>query len=84
MIKQRHEIDPIYAYNSDGKKHRAPIDVLYWIDGELKEAYEIEQGFIKTAVESDYSDYENEISRHEQAGFITALEYVKRYLERRD
>ena len=75
---------PIYGYNSYGKQHRAPYEALVWLDKEIREAYEIEQGFIKTAVESDYSDYENEISRHEQAGFITALEYVKRYLERRD
>ena len=75
---------PIFGYNGDGKLHRAPADVLYWLDAELHDARGFQKEFDQLAVESDYSDYENEINRHEQAGFITALEYVKRYLESRD
>ena len=76
--------EPVIGYNGAGKRHKATHEALVWLDAEIREAYEIEQGFIKTAIDTDYSDYENEISRHEQAGFITALEYVKRYLESRD
>lgn len=72
---------PVFGYNSEGKKHRAPINVLQWLDGEIAEAEQYQAQYDKRAEETDYSDYENEIERHEQAGFTMALEHVKRYLE---
>jgi hypothetical protein len=74
---------PIFGYNGDGKLHRAPIDVLYWLDAELHEARGFQKEFDQRAVDTGYDDYDNEISRHQQDGFVSALEYVKRYLENR-
>ena len=84
MAKQPSITAPIYGYNSHGLKHRASIDVLVWLDKEISEARDIQYQLNDTAKECDYSDHEGEIARHEQDGFVLALEYVKRYLERRD
>lgn len=70
----------IYAYNLDGSKHRANIVITTWLRKEIEEARELQEEFNERAKDTDYQDYENEISRHEQDGFLSALEYVERYL----
>ena len=75
-------IDPttVYAYNLDGSKHRANIVIATWLRKEIEEAHELQAELNQLAKDGDYADYENEISRHEQDGFVSALEYVERYL----
>ncbi len=70
----------IYAYNLDGSKHRANIVITTWLRKEIMEARELQEEFNQLAKDGDYADYENEISRHEQDGFVSALEFVERYL----
>ena len=83
-MKKPQITEPLIGYNSHGLKHRASTGVLVWIDAEIAEAHDIQYKLNSTAKECDYSDYEGEIARHEQDGFVTALEFVKRYLESRD
>lgn len=74
---------PVFGYNSEGKKHRAPIDVLQWLDGEIAEAEQYQAQFNKRAEETQYTDYENETERHWQDGWVACLRYTKQYLEAR-
>lgn len=74
---------PVFGYNTEGKKHRVPIDVLQWLDAELAEAETEQAQFNQQAKEVDYDDYDLEISRHEQDGWVACLQYIKRYLEAR-
>jgi len=51
-----------------------------WLDVEIQEAIEIQQELNNKAKETDYSDFDGEIARLEQDGFVLALQHVRRHL----
>ena len=81
MKKPEFKERSVYGLNARGKTHRAPIEVIQWLNGEVAEAEVIQAQLNKDAKECDYGDYDTEISRHEQDGFVDALKYVLAYLE---
>ena len=56
-------------------------ELINWLKAEITEAQGLQQEFNQIAKDTDYDDYENEISRHEQDGFVSALEFVLRHIE---
>lgn len=70
---------PVYAYNALGKKHRVPIEVVQWLQEELNDAERHQAKFNQEAADAEYDDYELEIQRHEQDGWVYALSHVLRY-----
>ena len=56
-------------------------ELINWLKAEIAEAQGLQQEFNQRGVETDYDDYDNEISRHEQDGFVSALEFVLRHIE---
>ena len=74
---------PLFALNSEGKKHRAPIETILWVDSlistlkrELKEAdqHEEQSGYtIESTMER--------VGKQEQV--VIAL-YIKEYLENKN
>jgi hypothetical protein len=58
-------------------------ELINWLKAEITEAQGLQQEFNQIAKDTDYDDYENEISRHEQDGFVSALEFVLRHIEER-
>ena len=76
-------IEPVLGYNSAGKRHRATHETLVWLDAQIKESNDLKDKFEEGAKEAEYLDHELEIARHTEDGFVSALEYVKRYLENR-
>lgn len=75
---------PVFGYNSEGKKHRAPIDVLQWLDAEIASSEQQAADFFERSVNHDYENLEEEIERHTEEGWLYALRYVKQYLEARN
>jgi len=74
--------EPVFGYSNNGK-HLAPINVVQWVGAELREAREVQAELNAKCKAQDYDEYEDEIARHEQDGFVSALEYVQRYIENR-
>lgn len=81
MKKPQFKERSVYGLNANGRTHRAPIEVIQWLNGELAEAEVIQAQLNKDAKACDYDDYDTEISRHEQDGFVSALRYALAYLE---
>lgn len=81
MKKPQFKERSVYGLNANGRTHRAPIEVIQWLNGEIAEAEVIQAQLNKDAKECDYGDYDTEISRHEQDGFVDALRYALAYLE---
>ena len=71
---------PVYAYNALGKKHRVPFEVVQWLQEELNDARRYQKQFNEHAEATEYDDYENEIQRHEQDGYVYAIERVLQYV----
>lgn len=71
---------PVYAYNALGKKHRVPFEVAQWLQAELDDAKRYQKQFNEHAEATEYDDYENEISRHEQDGYVAAVEHILNYV----
>lgn len=57
-------------------------EVLNWLTKEIEEATGIAGQFLNRSIEEDYDDLEHEIERHEQDGWVRAMEYVKNIMER--
>jgi hypothetical protein len=55
-------------------------EIIDWLTTELLEAEKLQNEFDTQAAAKDYQDYELEISRHEQDGFVSALSFVLRKL----
>lgn len=60
-------------------KYALDIDSLTnWLEAQIKLSETQQAKYNRRAKETDYSDYENEIARHEEAGFRSALNFVLR------
>lgn len=81
MKKPEFKERSVYGLNAHGKTHRAPIEVVQWFNKELAEAEVIQAQLNKEAKACDYDDYDLEISRHEQDGFVSAIKYALAYCE---
>ena len=53
-------------------------NLIKWLEMELAEAEGLQYDFNERGRETEYSDYEEEIERHEQDGWVYALQYVLR------
>jgi len=51
-----------------------------WLDAEIAEAVEIQAQLDNTAKAVDYGDWDGELARLNQEGFVSALEHVRRQL----
>jgi len=51
-----------------------------WLDVEIQEAIEIQAQLDRTAEAVDYGDWDGEVARLNQEGFVSALEHVRRQL----
>jgi hypothetical protein len=71
----------VYGYNSNNEQHRAPVEVITWLVSEIGEALEVQAELNAKCKAQDYGEFEDEIARHEQDGFVSALKYVRAYLE---
>lgn len=81
MKKPEFKERSVYGLNANGRQHRAPIEVIQWLNAELAEAEVIQAQLNKEAEACDYSDYDVEIARHEQDGFVSAIRYALAYSE---
>jgi hypothetical protein len=60
-------------------KYALDIDSLTaWLEEQIEDSERQQAIFDRRAKETDYDDYDNEISRHEETGFRSALNYVLR------
>ena len=55
-------------------------DLRDWLDVEIQEAIEIQAQMDRTAEAVDYGDWDLEVARLNQEGFVSALEFVRRQL----
>tara|TARA_R110000764_G_scaffold211512_1_gene297614 strand:+ start:303 stop:482 length:180 start_codon:yes stop_codon:yes gene_type:complete len=55
-------------------------DLRDWLDVEIAEAIEIAAKLEATAEAVDYGDWDGEMARLNQEGFVMALEFVRRQL----
>ena len=81
MKKPQFKERSVYGLNASHKQHRAPIEVIQWLNGEVAEAEVIQAQLNAKCKAQDYDDYDDEINRHEQDGFVSALRYALAYLE---
>lgn len=81
MKKPEFKERSVYGLNAHGDTHRVPIEVVQWLTRELAEAQATQARLNKEAKACDYDDYDLEISRHEEDGFVHALKYVLAYCE---
>ncbi len=70
----------VYAYNLDGKRHRATVDVITAIDKARDKANAHAIELFTISIETDYEDLEHEIDRHQAEGYAKALADVLQYL----
>jgi hypothetical protein len=76
-----HEDDELNRLHEFMREEAEPVtgaSLLDWLETEITEAQGLQQQFDQRARETGYDDYDNEISRHEQDGFVSALEFVLR------
>lgn len=83
MAKAPQITEPVFGYNNEGKRHRASNDVLVWLDREITASEILKADFEQKAKEVSYREHEIEIARHTEDGYLSALQYVKLYLENR-
>ena len=81
MKKPEFKERSVYGLNAKGKTHRAPIEVIQWLDGEVAEAEVIQAQLSAKCEAQSYGNPDDEISLLEQDGFVSALRYVLAYLE---
>jgi hypothetical protein len=60
---------------------RTSEEAIAWLAVQIRESNDLKERFEQGAKEAEYLDHELEIARHTEDGFVSALEYVKRYLE---
>ncbi len=77
-IDERDEMNRLHEFMREEGYALDTKSLIDWLKYEIEEATELQQQFDKRARETGYNDYENEISRHEQDGFVSALEFVLR------
>lgn len=70
---------PVYAYSIHGK-HRVPFEVVQWLQAELQDAERIQDEYNKRGEETQYDNYDEEIERHEQDGYVWAIKRVLQYV----
>lgn len=51
-----------------------------WLDAEIAEAVEIQAQLDNTAEAVEYGDWDGEVARLNQEGFVIALQHVRRQL----
>lgn len=57
-------------------------EILNWLRVEIEEATGIKGQLDAQCAREDYSELESNIARHEQDGWLNAMEYVKNIMER--
>lgn len=83
MKKPAFQERTVYAYNSDGTQHRAPIEAITTLEAKLKDARNDLEAVQADEVESGY-EFDYTIERKYMEGVVSGLEIALDYLQNRE
>lgn len=56
-------------------------NLINWLEAELAEAESLQAEYAQRGEDTEYSNYEEEIERHEQEGYVWAIKYVIQHVK---